>query len=60
MGKPFIFCCPATRQNVQAYSEMEEPPNGERRYEGVHCLACRSVHIVNPATGKLLSEESDE
>jgi hypothetical protein len=56
-GKPFR---PVTGQNVQGYSESEEPPSGERRYESVHCLACQSVHVVNPITGKLLSEEVDE
>ena len=61
MGRPFVFCCPTTGQNVQAISELDdEPPDGTRRYEGVLCLACQKVHIVNPATGRLLSEETDE
>ena len=58
MRKPFLFRCPATGLNVQGYSEEEQLSNGRRRYEGVHCLACRSFHIVNPDTGRLLSEET--
>lgn len=60
MGRPFLYCCPITGQNVQGYSESDDLPDGERRYEGVHCLACGRLHIVNPTTGKLASEEADE
>ena len=61
MGKPFLFCCPITGQTVQGYSEATEPAEDERLYyEGVACMACGRFHIVNPATGKLLSEESDQ
>jgi hypothetical protein len=61
MKRAFIFCCPATGQNVQTISEWDdEPTDGMRRYQGVHCLACQMFHIVNPATGRLLSEETEE
>ena len=61
MGKSFLFCCPITGQTVQGYSEANESPQDERRYyEAVTCVACGRLHIVNPATGKLLSEESDQ
>jgi hypothetical protein len=60
MAKPFIFRCPTTGQNVQGYSERDEqPPSGQRQYEGVMCLGCQQLHIVNPATGRLMSEEID-
>jgi hypothetical protein len=61
MAKTFIYRCPATGLNVQGYSEAEQPSVArERRYEGLHCLACGSFHIVNPDTGRLLSDEIDE
>jgi len=61
MGRSFIFCCPTTGQKVQALSEWDdEPADDSRRYQGVHCLACQMVHIVNPRTGRLMSEEADE
>src|ERR1043166_8907715 len=34
VGKPFLFCCPVTGQNVQGYSESEESPNGEPPVRG--------------------------
>jgi hypothetical protein len=61
MAKPFIFRCPTTGQNVQGISEIgEQPADGQRLYEGVLCLACQQVHIVNPATGRLMSEEIED
>jgi hypothetical protein len=58
MRRPFLFRCPATGLNVQGYSEKEQPPDGQRRYEGVQCLACQRFHYVNPETGRLLVEEA--
>jgi len=26
-------------------------------YVSQHCLVCKSVHLVNPTTGKLMAEE---
>jgi hypothetical protein len=61
MGQPFIFRCPTTGQRVQGLSELDDDTSdSRRRYEGVLCLACQKVHIVNPATGRLLSEEADD
>jgi hypothetical protein len=60
MARPFLFCCPVTGMNVQGYSEAKKKPSdGMRHYEGVHCTACRSVHIINPETGRLMSDETD-
>jgi hypothetical protein len=60
MAKSFVFRCPTTGLNVQGYTELEDQSDGYRRYEGVQCLACRRLHIVNPDTGRLLSEEIDD
>jgi hypothetical protein len=38
----------------------DQPSDGNRRYQGVRCLACQKVHIVNPFTGKLMSDETKE
>jgi hypothetical protein len=59
MGMPFVFRCLITGQNVRGYSEADAALEGEPAYEGVSCLACGRTHIVNPTTGKLLSEETD-
>ena len=58
MVRPFIYRCPVTGQNVQGFSTAVDSPDKERRYEAVRCLACGHFHMVNPATGKLASEES--
>lgn len=54
--RTFIFRCPVTAASVQGACS-EEPCPGPY-YVAQHCLACSGVHLVNPATGKLLAEES--
>ena len=61
MGRVYLFCCPTTGQNVQGYSELDPPEAGAPPvYEGVICLACGSLHLVDPATGRLRTEESND
>jgi hypothetical protein len=54
--RTFIFRCPTTMASVQGACS-EEPCPGPY-YVAQHCLACGGLHLVNPATGKLLAEES--
>jgi hypothetical protein len=50
----FIFRCPVSGLSVQGSDTgTESAPH----YVAESCLACGGVHVVNPATGKLLSEE---
>jgi hypothetical protein len=52
---PFLFCCPATGKYVQALRPDEQPElDAGDSYVGVKCLACGRLHLVNPATGKVL------
>lgn len=51
----FLFRCPVTGFNVQGHAKMQDPP--ARTYVSQNCLACGGVHLVNPHTGKLMSEE---
>jgi hypothetical protein len=61
MGRAYLFCCPTTGQNVQGYSEQDPPEAGAPPvYEGVTCLACGSLHIVDPATGRLLRDDASD
>jgi hypothetical protein len=46
-----IYRCPNTGFRVQGYLPEEEP-NDYDRYVPVTCLACKSVHLVNPKTGE--------
>src|SRR5271157_1018738 len=51
---PFLYQCPATGQNVQGwFAEDVSTAEGES-YWPFECLACRRVHLVNPATGRVL------
>lgn len=53
----FLYRCPNTGFKVQGYSAEET--SDEDAYQSVTCIMCRQVHLVNPATGKVLGE-SDE
>ena len=60
MATPFLFRCPYTGLTVQGVTEAEPPAEGQPAlYEGITCLVCQRFHIVNPHTGRLLSEEVD-
>jgi hypothetical protein len=52
----FIFRCPITGFRVQG--SAPEPTNETKgeHFEAVTCSICNRVHLVNPKTGKLLSE----
>jgi hypothetical protein len=54
----FLYRCPNTGQHVQGWS-AEEVPADEGTYETVSCIACRQVHLVNPATGNVLTGGDD-
>jgi len=54
----FLFRCPNTSQNVQGFT-AEEVSDDPDAYESVTCLACRRVHMVNPASGKVLGANDE-
>jgi hypothetical protein len=49
-----FFLCPITGDRVQGWFADNGPENGGETYEGVTCLACAQVHMVNPRTGNVL------
>jgi hypothetical protein len=49
----FLYRCPSTSQTVHGFA-AKDVSNDPDTYESVTCLACRRVHLVNPATGKVL------
>ena len=55
---PFMYRCPNTRHLVQAYT-AEEVTEDTNTFESVTCLACRRIHLVNAATGKVAGEEDE-
>jgi hypothetical protein len=54
----FSFRCPHTGRDVQAWSEADFKTSPA--YEPVTCLACLSVHLVDPETGRVLGSDNDE
>ena len=54
----FIFRCPHTGFDVEALSEGDVQTGPA--YEPVTCLACLSVHLVDPRTGRALGNDNDE
>jgi hypothetical protein len=57
--RTLIFRCPSTGQNVQGWFADDCSDAGSEAYETVSCAACKSVHLVNPATGKTLGAGDD-
>ena len=53
-----VFLCPHTGQQVQGWfaDDGSEDAGGET-YEGVSCLACTQLHMVNRRTGKVLGTD---
>jgi hypothetical protein len=61
MVPPLLFRCPKTGLMAQAVVELgEAPADGSKLYVPIECPACRGLHLVNAATGKLRSEEDSE
>jgi hypothetical protein len=55
----FVFRCPNKNVRVQGWS-AEDPSDHDVAYDPVRCPACRQMHYVNPATGRVLGSEDDE
>lgn len=51
----FVFRCPATGLDVQGFSYASVAAD---RYIAQGCVACGTVHLVNPMTGKLVAERA--
>jgi hypothetical protein len=56
----FLYRCPTTGLRVQGWStDDDEPEQPGDVYESIRCLACGTIHFVNPKTGKLISEDRE-
>jgi hypothetical protein len=54
-----VFLCPNVGIHVQGWFADNGSENGDNTYQSVSCLACQQVHLVNPATGKVLGAEDE-
>jgi hypothetical protein len=55
---PFLYRCPDTGDNVQAWAD-DEPDDDDFTYVQVRCLACAQKHLVNLKTGKVLGSDDE-
>ncbi len=55
---PFLYRCPNTGLRAQGFV-AEDVSDDADTYESVTCLVCQQVHLVNPATGKVLGEAEE-
>jgi hypothetical protein len=56
---PFLYRCPFTGLNVQGWVADDPIESGGDHFEPVTCTACTRIHLVNPATGKVLGADDD-
>jgi hypothetical protein len=50
----FLFRCPNKNLRVQGWTAEEVSEEDNSTYAAVACAACRQMHYVNPATGRVL------
>ena len=48
-----VFRCPNKKLRVQAWT-ADDALGDEDAFFPVECIACRQIHYVNPATGRVL------
>lgn len=56
---PFLYRCPNTGLNIQGWVADDPTERGDETYEAVTCAACSRVHLVNPATRRVLGNDDD-
>jgi hypothetical protein len=55
---PFLYRCPNTGDNVQAWA-ADDPEDDNLTYVQVTCLARAQAHLVNPKNGKVLGSDDE-
>jgi hypothetical protein len=53
----FLYRCPITGFRVQGYTP--EQTSDDDAYEALTCIACKRVHLVNPATSGVIGEDEE-
>lgn len=54
----FLYRCPNTGMNVQGWI-ADDPTEDDDAYEVMTCTACTRVHLVNPKSGHVLSNDDE-
>jgi hypothetical protein len=56
----FLFLCPNTGYRVQGWvADDGSSENGREAYEGISCLACGQLHLVNPKNGRVIGGDNE-
>jgi len=55
-----VFRCPNVGIHVHGWVADDGAEIDENVYDSIMCNACRQVHLVNRATGRVLGADSDE
>jgi hypothetical protein len=55
----FVFRCPSKSRLVQGWT-AEDVSGDDSAYAPVECTACRQVHYITPATGRVLGSTNDD
>jgi hypothetical protein len=53
---PFMYRCPDTGLRVPSF---ESTKTSDGTYDVVTCVACGRVHLIDPATGKVLGQDKE-
>jgi hypothetical protein len=53
---PFMYRCPDTGFRVPSFASTK---TSDGAYEVVSCIICGQVHLVDPATRKVLGQDND-
>lgn len=52
----FTYRCPNTGKNVQGWTAEAIPEDPAEIYVSTQCPACSRVHLIDPATGRVLGD----
>lgn len=56
----FIFRCPTIGISVQGWISEDAGSSSKDEFISINCTACRQIHLVNAASGKVLGGESKQ
>jgi hypothetical protein len=57
MPTTFLYRCPVTGHQVQGFIADNPTEKNGNVYEAFDCPICRRIHLVDPATGKVVGNE---
>jgi hypothetical protein len=56
---PLLYRCPTTGYRVQGFTAEEISNDDVETFVTVTCIGCNQVHLVNPATGKVVDVDDE-